>query len=142
MRKLKFIPGMIGLVAGVIWILLRRHYAPHDHATVESLVVWWQAQLAYAAAVFVLLATAFFLPVFRKLKPAVLLSSICNLFMTCVLFAIHIAMSDPLVRADLARVGLGWLPTGLLVMAVVWAGVFFYLFGTEVDRSLRSSQPC
>jgi hypothetical protein len=142
MRKLKFVPGMIGLVAGLVWIFLRRHYAPHDHVTVEALVVWWRAQLAYAVSVFVLLAAAFFLPFLRKLRPAVLLSSICNLFMTCALFAIHIAMSDPLVRADLARVGLDWVPTFLLVLAVVWALVFFYLFGTEVDRSLRPPQPC
>jgi len=142
MRKLKFVPGMIGLLAGLVWIFLRRHYAPHDNVTVEALVVWWRAQLAYAVSVFVLLAAAFFLPFLRKLRPAVLLSSICNLFMTCALFAIHVAMSDPLVRPDLARVGLGWLPTGLLVLAVVWAGAFFYLFGTEVDRSLRSSQSC
>jgi hypothetical protein len=139
MRKLKFVPGMIGLTAGLVWIVLRRHYAPHDNVTVEALVVWWRAQLTYAVSIFVLLAAAFFLPFLRKLRPAVLLSSICNLFMTCTLFAIHTATSDPVLLPQLARIGLGCVPSSMLVLTVIWAVVFFYLFSTEVDRSLRST---
>lgn len=140
MRKLKLVPGIIGLVAGLVWIFLRRRYAPHNYETVEGLVTWWRAQFGYAILVFVVLALAFFLPFFRKLRPAVLLSSICNLFMTCMLFAIHIAMSDPSVQPQLASIGLGWMPFLLLVLTIIWAAAFFYLFGTEVDRSLRSTQ--
>jgi hypothetical protein len=140
MKKLKFVPGIIGLVASLVWIFLRRRYAPHDHETVAALVTWWRAQFAYAILVFIVMALAFFLPFFRKLRPAVLLSSVCNLFMTCMLFAIHIAISDPLVQPQLASIGLGCVPSSLLVLTIIWAVAFFYLFGTEVDRSLRPSQ--
>lgn len=140
MRNLKLLPGMIGLVAGLVWISLRRHYAPHDHETVAALVTWWRAQFEYAILVFIILALAFFVPFLRRLRPAILLSSICNLFMTCMLFAIHIATSDPLVQPQLAHIGIGWVPSLLLVLTIIWAVVFFYLFGTEVDRSLRSTK--
>lgn len=87
-----------------------------------------------------LLAAGLFLPFARRLKKSVLVSSIANLFMTGLLFGLHFVTADSLVQPGLSRLGLNWLSPTFQVLGIVWGIVFFYLFGTEVDASQRTTE--
>jgi hypothetical protein len=108
--------------------------------TETALARWWRIEFAYGGAFLLLLGLGLFLPFGKILRKSVLVTSIANLFMTGLLFGLHFVTADSLVQPVLSRLGLGWLSPALLALAIVWAVVFFYLFGTEVDASQRRAE--
>src|SRR6266581_4453795 len=83
----RFPAYLVGIVGVLLFELVRLEYGPKgEHVTVGVLARWWLAQFAYFAAVFIVFMGLFLLPLRKRLRRRTFVTSVCNLFMACMLF--------------------------------------------------------